>query len=208
MNIQEMIKQRAEAVAAASDPAAKLDAKQVVASSAATTEGQQLVNSADAAAAGAQSKTRIADTAQDIRQPNSELPAASTQQVLAATAPVLTPELVAQIEAAVPKLKTFKHVYAGATVYKENGDMIRFGGGVGGAGYYATDKEDEIKYLTGIAEQHGSQVSVVNGASHEDEFRADLTEGANAARENSMRFQNPQALKAFENLGNQIANAS
>lgn len=193
-NVQEALKAAKERAAAQADPAFRPDTKQVQ-SSAATQEGQQTLDAQDAVAFGAQSKSHITDSAQDLRLSNMpELPPPAPL--------VQNPELVVTPEAvAAAEHRTFRHVYAGATTIMPDGKTLRFGGGVGGPGYYSTVDTKEIAFLEGLSKIHGSQISEPEMASqHEADFRHDLADAARAAGANTARYQDPRARQAFDNF--------
>lgn len=196
ISIEDSIKAAKEREAAAKDPATRADAKQV-ASTAATGETQQVLDAMEATQIGAPTAAKIMDSAQDLRP-------AGTVPNLAAQALALEQPVTREQIAATP-MRTFRHVYAGATTIMPNGKNLRFGGGIGGPGFYATSKQEEIDFLSELAQSHGSQVSEPGRADHLDEFASDMAAATEVARANTSRFQDPKALKAFENLGNQIA---
>lgn len=207
-NLEEAMKAAKEREAAAKDPAFVADPKLQVQSSAATVEGQNSLDAQAAAKAGAPSASRITDSASSLRQMNSDLAVPNPAPLVAIGEPAgVTPDQAAF--AVSRNVRTFKHVYAGASAIMADGKKIVFGGGLGGPGYYATHKKEEIDFLEALADTNGSQVSEPEKhLGHPEEFEEARREAAQAARENTVRYQDPRALKAFDNLGDAIARNS
>jgi hypothetical protein len=199
--VDEIAKRKAEQTAQSADSAVN-QAGLYIPSTAIDTQTQNANQALAASNEGAKSGTNIMDPAALIKgQPvvNVKLPTPTVSAVVAST------EDKQAAAAKVPEFRTFKHIYAGAKTHMPNGKEIRFGGHAGSPGFFATNKTDEIDYLTSLSDMPGSQVTEVDRNEHKIPFYEDLEEARTAAQGNSVRAHDPRVAAAQENIEAVIA---